>query len=58
MQNEINFLTLYQNVFESLNEGNLQSLLDRVYKITNIPILAVDIMYNLLGASSLKHTGD
>lgn len=58
MQNKINFLTLYQSVFESLNEGNLQSLLDRVYKITNIPILAVDIMYNLLGASSLKHTGD
>ena len=58
MQNKINFLTLYQSIFESLNEGNLQNLLDRVYKITNIPILAVDIMYNLLGASSHKHTGD
>ena len=58
MENNINFLTLYQKLFDILSSGNMQDLMDVSYAIVGVPILAVDIMYNLLGAAPQDKTGD
>ena len=58
MEKKIDFLTLYQRLFQTLSHGNMQELMDVSYEITGVPILAVDIAYNLLGAVPKNKTGD
>lgn len=58
MSREIDFLKLYQCVFNTLNTESIQKLLDEVFKITGVPIMAVDIIYNVLGISPQERTGD
>lgn len=52
MEKKIDFLTLYQRLFQILSCGNMQELMNVSYEITGVPILAVDIGYNLLGVVS------
>lgn len=58
MKDTIDFLTLYQRLFHVLSSGTIQDVMDVSYEITGVPILAVDIMYNLLGAAPKDKTGD
>lgn len=58
MESTIDFLRLYEEMFKILPSGNIQELLDTCYEIVGIPILAVDIMYNVLGISPQTKTGD
>ncbi len=58
MENTIDFLRLYEEMFKILPSGSIQELLDVCYKIIGVPILAVDIMYNVLGISPQTKTGD
>lgn len=58
MENTIDFLRLYEEMFKILPSGSIQELLDVCYKIVGVPILAVDIMYNVLGISPQTKTGD
>ena len=58
MEKKIDFLTLYQRLFQILSCGNMQELMNVSYEITGVPILAVDIGYNLLGVVSKRKTGD
>ena len=50
MEKKIDFLALYQRLFQTLSHGKMQELMDVSYEVTGVPILAVDIAYNLLGA--------
>ncbi len=54
MEKKIDFLALYQRLFQTLSHGKMQELMDVSYEITGVPILAVDIAYNLLGAVPKK----
>lgn len=58
MENTVDFLRLYEEMFQILPSGSIQELLDICYKIVGVPILAVDIMYNVLGISPQAKTGD
>ncbi len=58
MDTKIDFLALYEEIYRLMPQGNLQDLMDVCYKVTNIPILIVDITYNVLGISPNKPTGD
>ena len=58
MEKKIDFLALYQRLFQTLSHGKMQELMDVSYEITGVPILAVDIAYNLLGAVPKNKTGD
>ena len=58
MEKRIDFLALYQRLFQTLSHGNMQKLMAVSYEITGVPILAVDIAYNLLGAVPKNKTGD
>ena len=48
MEKKIDFLALYQRLFQTLSHGKMQELMDVSYEVTGVPILAVDIAYNLL----------
>ena len=50
MEKKIDLLALYQRLFQTLSHGKMQELMDVSYEVTGVPILAVDIAYNLLGA--------
>ncbi len=58
MDNQINFLNLYEEIYRIMPSGNLQDLMDVCYKATHIPILIVDITYNVLGIAPNEPTGD
>ena len=58
MEKKIDFLALYQRLFQTLSHGKMQEVMDVSYEITGVPILAVDIAYNLLGAVPKNKTGD
>ena len=54
----IDFLLLYENIFKILPSGNIQKLMEVCYEIVGVPILTVDIMYNLFGIAPQQKTGD
>lgn len=58
MENTVDFLRLYEEMFKTLPSGDIQELLDICWDIIGVPILAVDIMYNVLGISPQTKTGD
>lgn len=58
MKKEIDFLRLYENIFKILPSGNIQKLMEICHEIVGVPILTVDIMYNLFGIAPQKKTGD
>ena len=58
MENTVDFLRLYEEMFKTLPSGDIQELLDICWEIIGVPILAVDIMYNVLGISPQTKTGD
>lgn len=58
MNSTINFLELYENIFQILPSGNIQKLLESCYRIIGVPILAVDVTYNLLGIAPQQKTGN
>ena len=58
MSETIDFLTLYEKIFSILPNGTLQELMDVCYEVTQVPILIVDITYNVLGIAPKKPTGD
>lgn len=58
MEDRIDFLELYERMFRLLPSGNIQKLMELANDITGVPILAVDIMYNLLGIAPQAKTGD
>ena len=45
-------------MFQLLPSGNIQKLMELANDITGVPVLAVDIMYNLLGIAPQAKTGD
>lgn len=58
MEKTIDFLSLYEEIFKILPSGNIQKLMDVCYRIVGVPILTVDIMYNLFGIAPQEKTGD
>ena len=42
MEKKIDFLALYQRLFQTLSHGKMQELMDVSYEVTGVPILAVD----------------
>ena len=58
MEKPIDFLLLYEKIFKILPTGNIQKLMDICYEIVGVPILTVDIMYNLFGIAPQEKTGD
>ncbi|MDO4313286.1 MAG: hypothetical protein Q4C52_09380, partial [Eubacteriales bacterium] len=58
MDKTIDFLHLYEELFKILPSGSLQKLMDVCYEITGIPILVVDIMYNVFGIAPQRKIGD
>lgn len=58
MNNKIDFLLLYEGIFKILPSGNIQKLMELCYEIVGLPILTVDIMYNLFGIAPQQKTGD
>lgn len=58
MDHKIDFLLLYENIFKILPSGNIQKLMEVCYEIVGLPILTVDIMYNLFGIAPQQKTGD
>ena len=58
MEDRIDFLELYERMFQLLPSGNIQKLMELANDITGVPVLAVDIMYNLLGIAPQVKTGD
>ena len=58
MEHSINFLELYEKIFKILPRNNIQKLMEVCYEIVGVPILTVDVMYNLLGiAPQRKNRG-
>lgn len=58
MVNKIDFLGLYQKIFDIIPQGNFQLLMDIAYKLLDVPILAVDVTYKVLGIAPNTKTGD
>lgn len=58
MEHSINFLELYEKIFKILPRNNIQKLMEVCYEIVGVPILTVDVMYNLLGIAPSVKTGD
>lgn len=54
----IDFLRLYSELFNVLPTGNIQAAMDVAYKNIGIPILALDISYNLIGIAPKTKTGE
>ena len=49
MENSIDFLHLYEKIYMALPSGNIQNLMEICYEIVGVPILTVDVTYNLFG---------
>lgn len=58
MNQKIDFLKLYEQIYTILPSGSLQSLMDVCYEVTKTPILITDISYNVLGIAPDAPTGD
>lgn len=49
MNKDFKFEDLYEAIYKILPNEDLQELMDVCYEITGVPILIVDIMYNVYG---------
>lgn len=58
MADSIDFLELYEKIFRVLPRNNIQRLMEVCYEVVGVPILTVDVMYNLLGIAPNVKTGD
>lgn len=58
MEKELDFIKLYEEIYKCLPNRNIQMLLDVCYEIVGVPILVVDILYNVLGNAPKEKTGD
>ncbi|MCC8163674.1 MAG: helix-turn-helix domain-containing protein [Lachnospiraceae bacterium] len=58
MKKEVDFLKLYEELYQVLPTRNFQELMNVCYQTLGIPILIVDIMYNVLGIAPETPTGD
>ena len=58
MRKKIDFLQFYEAALEITESGSIQTLMDVTYQFTGIPILAVDIGYNVLGIAPANKTGE
>ncbi|BFL46821.1 CdaR family transcriptional regulator [Lactonifactor longoviformis] len=58
MADSIDFLELYEKIFKVLPRNNVQRLMEVCYEVVGVPILTVDVMYNLLGIAPNVKTGD
>lgn len=47
MNKDFKFEDLYEAIYKILPNEDLQELMDVCYEITGVPILIVDIMYNV-----------
>lgn len=54
----IDTLNLYEKIFQAMQIGTIQAVMDATHKCVGVPILAVDLSYNLLGCSPQTKTGD
>ena len=55
---QIDFLNLYQRIFDVISQDSFQLLMNTAYEILGVPILAVDITYHVLGIAPNEKTGD
>lgn len=58
MKQRIDFLELYEKINQVLPTADFQKLMDVCYEVTRIPIIIVDVMYNVLGVAPQEKTGD
>lgn len=58
MGEELDFIKLYEEIYKCLPSRNIQKLLEVCYGIIGVPILVVDILYNVLGNAPNELTGD
>lgn len=58
MVDQIDFLALYQELFNIIPQGDFQLLMDTASKLLDVPILVVDITYHILGIAPKSKTGD
>ena len=58
MKKDFNFEELYEAIYKILPNENLQELMEVCYEITGVPILIVDIMYNVYGIAPLHPVGN
>lgn len=54
----MDFLKLYEEIYRTLPGGNMQKLINACYEQVQVPILVVDIMYNVLAIAPDQPTGD
>ena len=53
MNKDFKFEDLYEAIYKILPNEDLQELMDVCYEITGVPILIVDILYNVYGIAPL-----
>lgn len=58
MEDSIDFLNLYKRIFSILPSGNIQKLMEICYEIVGVPIMTVDVTYNLFGIAPDKKVND
>jgi len=58
MAKELDFIKLYEEIYKCLPRRDIQQLLEVCYEIVGVPILVVDILYNVLGNAPNELTGD
>ena len=58
MNKDFKFEDLYEAIYKILPNEDLQELMDVCYEITGVPILIVDIMYNVYGIAPLHPVGN
>lgn len=58
MGKKLDFIKLYEEIYKCLPSRDIQKLLDVCYGIIGVPILVVDILYNVLGNAPNELTGD
>lgn len=58
MEKAIDFLNLYEKIYMTLPAGNIQKLMEVCYEIVGVPILTVDVTYNLFGIAPQEKKND
>ncbi|MBU5360914.1 helix-turn-helix domain-containing protein [Enterococcus raffinosus] len=58
MKQELDFIELYEEIYKCLPSRDIQKLLEVCYEIIGVPVLVVDILYNVLGNAPNEPTGD
>ena len=58
MKKNFSFEELYEAIYKILPNEDLQELMEVCYEITGVPILIVDIMYNVYGIAPLHPVGN